>query len=160
MKQPQAAIKIINFGHFQQMPEADFTLKMTFSLFVEVKTKMLRLFVFWLLLPSHCRTHGKPTAFIAKVHSDLDLMNEYQRIQNTIRFIDLILEKLPKEINCINILDSDDGQYHDRFEIMHQVLHRSQQFTIRHSDLDANSDRDYIIGELNLLLIDDYEDLE
>lgn len=79
-------------------------------------------------------------------------------VERVSSFWDAIQRKMPKEINRINVLDGDDKLYHDSFEPMHYILHRSQQFTIKCEKLNAN--RNFTIGEMNLLLIDEYWHLE
>lgn len=74
------------------------------------------------------------------------------------RFWDAIQRKMPEEINRINVLDGDDKLYHDLFDPMHYILHRSQQFTIKSEKYNAS--RNFTIGEMNLLLIDEYWHLE
>lgn len=118
--------------------------------------KMFRLFVLWLILSSECCALGNSTELMTRMR--LDSTNDYYRIKNANNFFEMMLRKLPKEINCINIVDGSDALDHDRFDFIHHILHRSQQVTIQHDDL--RSSRDFFVGEMNLLLIDDYWDLE
>lgn len=106
---------------------------------------MFRIFLLWIVGTSRLITLTDGTSETKTV----EFLNEH---------MDEIMRQFPADVNCVNILNGDDDFYPDTFDPIIHSIHRSEKFTVKYDNLQNSVD--FSIDESNLLLINDYGNLE